>query len=505
MDLPGGPKSGELAETPILDVVRSIHVAGGSGTLEIDAAGQKRRLFFRSGQLFLAASHPLARKLGNLVERLRVQEDGKANVVPTVEQTEARKQVLEIVQRMAQVVADWREGSYSFDGSESALPAELVGPLPTSRLVMEGATIGLTESALVDRLGGPAARLVSVRPREGTDALGWTPEELFLAERLSQPMTVEAILSESPVSRLETLVRLVQLKAALRVRIFGRSDSGSRATGSLESEMAKKLYERFERDVREVPLKLPVDAYRARIADLLGRLGGMNAYELLGIEASASSEVVQAKYEELARLSHPVNEKNYGLEGLSQVLEMLFERATQSFLTLSEPERRRRYNEAQEIEIRGSTVTGAQRDVERTALARQHYEQGLSLAARGDFHFAIELLQLAVKVDRKAEYLLALARLQAKNPNWAKRAIETCRAALEIDPHSADARFQLGELYEQGADFGRARAQYTAAVRENPNHLQALAKLRELQESQDARKATGGGLFDRLFGRRDEG
>ncbi|MEZ5313017.1 MAG: hypothetical protein R2862_04850 [Thermoanaerobaculia bacterium] len=154
-----------------------------------------------------------------------------------------------------------------------------------------------------------------MRPREGTDALGWTPEELFLAERLSQPMTVDAILSESPVSRLETLVRLVQLKSALRVRIFGRSDSGARATGSLESEMAKKLYERFERDVREVPLKLPVDAYRARIADLLGRLGGMNAYELLGIEASASAEVVQAKYEELARLSHPVNEKNYGLEG----------------------------------------------------------------------------------------------------------------------------------------------------------------------------------------------
>ncbi|MEZ5313018.1 MAG: tetratricopeptide repeat protein [Thermoanaerobaculia bacterium] len=108
-------------------------------------------------------------------------------------------------------------------------------------------------------------------------------------------------------------------------------------------------------------------------------------------------------------------------------------------------------------------------------------------------------------MDRKAEYLLALARLQAKNPNWAKRAIETCRAALEIDPHSADARFQLGELYEQSADFGRARAQYTAAVRENPNHLQALAKLRELKDSQEARKVTGGGLFDRLFGRRDEG
>ncbi|MEZ5313016.1 MAG: DUF4388 domain-containing protein [Thermoanaerobaculia bacterium] len=138
MDLPGGPKSGELAETPILDVVRSIHVAGGSGTLEIDVAGQKRRLFFRSGQLFLAASHPLARRLGELVGTCGPRRMGRRRSFPRWSRPKLGSRSSEIVQRMAQVVADWREGSYAFDGSESALPAELVGPLPTSRLVMEG-------------------------------------------------------------------------------------------------------------------------------------------------------------------------------------------------------------------------------------------------------------------------------------------------------------------------------------------------------------------------------
>ena len=476
--------------------------ARGTGTLEVEVVGQKRRLFFRDGGLFLAGSHPLARRLGELVEKLARSPAGGAAAPRSAADVEARNQCADLVQRMASVISEWRQGRYRFDGDAAGLPPELVGPLPTQRLVMIGSTLGVEEAVLLTRLGGLRAQLVAGEPDSEPDALGLEPEEVFLLERLGQAMELEKLLAESPVSRHETLERLVQLKIAGRVRSIGREESGAKAVPSLDSVLVERLSQRFDRDLREEPLVMSVEEFRRRITDLFGRLGGMNAYELLDVEPAATSELVQARYEELARVVHPANEAAFGLSGLEPMLAMLFERATQAYLTLSDPERRRRYNEAQAIDVGASAVTGAQREEEQRTLARQHYEHALALAARGDFHFAVELLELAAKTDRKAEYLLALSRIQAKNPKWANRAIESCRAALELDPHNADVRYQLGELYEAAGDLNRARAQYTAAARENPNHAQAAAKMRGLAGTKPERKPTGG-LFERLFGRRE--
>jgi tetratricopeptide (TPR) repeat protein len=169
---------------------------------------------------------------------------------------------------------------------------------------------------------------------------------------------------------------------------------------------------------------------------------------------------------------------------------------------LSDPERRRRYNESQAIDLASSKVTGAQRDEEAKELARQHFEQAQGLVARGDFHFAVELLQLAAGLDRRAEYLLALARVQSKNPKWLTRAVDSCRAALELEPHNAEVRFQLGEIYEQLGQSERARAQFTAAAREDPGHVQANAKMRSYG-AKTPRQEEDSGLFSRIFRRRD--
>jgi len=210
---------------------------------------------------------------------------------------------------------------------------------------------------------------------------------------------------------------------------------------------------------------------------------------------------VQARYEDLARLVHPANESAYGLAGLKPMLEMLFDRATQAYFNLADPERRRRYNETHAIDIGGGAVTGPRREEEQRELARRYFDQALVMSSRGEFHFALELLELATKTDRKVEYFLALARIQAKNPKWSGRAVVSCRAALELDPHNADIRYQLGEIYEAAGDLPRARAQFQAAARENPQHVQAAAKLRTIDSANpDARG--GAGLFDRLFGRR---
>ncbi len=496
--------AGSLAESSAAEVLRDLHFSRATGALEIDAGGQKRRLYLRDGNLYLAGSHPLARRLGEVVVRLRTDRhrDASHAAVGAVS-AEAHRQCADLVQRMAAVISEWRQGSFQFQADPGALPTDLVGPLPTKRLLMTGATYSTGEEELARRLGGLEAQLVaSARVDGDTDDLGLTPEESFLLERLRQPMRLDQLLEESPVSRLEALRRLVQLRSVRLLRILGREESGPSTEEALDALMMQRFDERFARDLADRPLELAAEDLKRRTAGLLARLGGMDAYELLGLDPSASTDLVQASYEALARQVHPSNATRFGLPGMEPMLRMLFERATQSYLVLSEPDRRRRYNESQGISVAAARVSGSQREAEERSLGRQHFERALALAARGEFHFAIELLQLAAKIDPRAEYFLALARLQAKNPNWVRRAIDSCRAALEIDANHADVRFFLGELFEQIGELERARVQYSAAAREDPANTQAATKAKELAPQRDASRRSGG-LFDRIFRRPD--
>ena len=51
--------------------------------------------------------------------------------------------------------------------------------------------------------------------------------------------------------------------------------------------------------------------------------------------------------------------------------------------------------------------------------------------------------------------------------------------------------------------YGRDNWQFTAAAREDPNHLQANAKMRSLNAAKAPRPEAEGGLFGRIFRRRD--
>lgn len=491
---------GDLRERSILEILQELHWKKATGVLEIDGGEHKRRLFLRDGSLYLAGTHPLARRLGELVQALSDRSN------PAVA-AEARKRCLELVERMARVIGEWRIGLFHFVADPSGLATDLVGPLPTRRLLMLGSTAGLTPAELTARLGGERVHLVAVhegdQPEDQGDLLGFAPEEQFLLERLRQPMTLSAIVAESPIDREMTQQRLVQLLGARRVRVLERADPTAAPAPVQDGAIVQSLSNRFARNLREEPLELSQEVFKARVAELFAGLGVMNFYELLDVDPTSPAEEVQSKYEALARRVHPANEAAYGLTGLKAMLELLFERATQAFLVLSNPERRRQYNQAESIDLSASPVTGVERKVESQDLARKYFEQAETLVARGDFHYAIELLQMAAKLDRRADYLLALARVELKNPKWLPRAVDSCRAALEADPHSAEARYLLGEIFESQGDLERARAQFTAAVREDPNHLQATAKVRLLSATKQARPEAESGLFGRIFRRRD--
>ena len=247
------------------------------------------------------------------------------------------------------------------------------------------------------------------------------------------------------------------------------------------------------------------EEFRSRVAELFARVGAMNFYELLEVDPAASAEQIQTRYEALARLVHPANESAFGLTGLKPMLAMLFDRATQAYLALSDPERRRLYNQSQAIDLSTAKVTGAEREVESKELARKYFEQSQAQVARGDFHYAVELLQLAVSLDRRSEYLLALARVELRNPKWLERAADSCRAALEVDPQNAEVRFVLGEVYELLGDIGpgprRSSPPRRAPIRRTCRRMPSCGTS---PASKPAQPEGEGGLFSRIFRKRDE-
>ena len=97
-----------------------------------------------------------------------------------------------------------------------------------------------------------------------------------------------------------------------------------------DAALLQSLAKRFERTLNEEPLELSPRSVQARVAELFAGMGAMNFYELLDVDTSSTVEVVQAKYEALARQVHPANEAAYGLTGLKAMLALLFERATQA-------------------------------------------------------------------------------------------------------------------------------------------------------------------------------
>lgn len=233
----------------------------------------------------------------------------------------------------------------------------------------------------------------------------------------------------------------------------------------LPDEVLRLLRDRIGRSLDERPVRLDAVAHRQRLAELLARLGGASFYELLGVDIAASPEEVHAAYEEMARLVHPRHAARVGLAERQATLDLLFERATRAYLTLSLPERRKHYD-AEMLPTAGrprsaeaDRAAAPERAREQHNLARQYYERAAQLGQAGDSHAAIELLELAIHAESRPEYYHLLGDLQAKNRFWLADAAASYRRAQQLgakDPAVAAALQAVEERLANPAEDDEA-------------------------------------------------
>jgi curved DNA-binding protein CbpA len=189
--------------------------------------------------------------------------------------------------------------------------------------------------------------------------------------------------------------------------------------GLFSSRIAVSLVER--------PVELAAPMHRERVAALLRQVGEGSLYDLLGVEMVSPALKVYEGYERTARLVHPDNAQRLDLVGREGVLEVLFERVTEAYLTLSNPERRKRYDREQP-----GALLPAPAAVPRADEAQRLYDRARGLAASEQLHAAIELLREAVRTTPKPDYLSLLGLLEAKNPRWLHHAEEHLRRAIAL-------------------------------------------------------------------------
>lgn len=467
-------------------LVARVHHERRSGVVEVAMAEGVRRLVVREGELFLPSDHPLAGALAPLLPLWP----------PRPENAGAAPQVRGLMARIAFLVGSW-EGEARFSEGGAA-DGEMVGPLPTRMLLMEWAA-ARPAADLVAELGGEEMELVAVDPADEPTALAarlLDPHASVLLSRLSRSTPLGDLVRQAGGGRARVLADLARLHAARLVRAQAplAATAAPAALGrAVSPDVLRRYAERVGRDLAQRPLALDAGSHRSRLADLLARSAGATPYELLGVGVQASGEDVHVAYERLARLAHPSHAERLGIAAGDRPLWLLFEQATAAYLTLSQPDRRRRYDAEAPA---ADDAPAPKRGDEARQLARSYYERAEALIDAEDFHFAIELLKQAVSSHPRPEYYVLLGRAQAKNPNWLRHAVDSYRRALDLGAEDGRIAVALGRLCEEMEQLDEAERHYRSALARDPHDTDARAGLARLTGG-ERRPGALAGLFGR--------
>lgn len=466
------------ADRGLLDGVLRAHLELASGTLEFEVAGRSRRLHFAGGELHLSTDSPFAAAVRELGDSASAERWAPL-LARLVEAYLAAGAVHGLVWRAA-----------------TATPAGAVGPLPTEALLRRAFASVAATPAPVGELVADAGE----HDRAGAPSC-WTHEESWVLERLRRPQRYAELRRDCPFPEPQLRAVLAGLTAVGRLRDPQRAPSAPHDSGLLR--LNELLAARIGASLREHPLGLLDDALRRRLEALQRSADSLSHYELLGVATDADDGAIQAAFETLARLVHPVHAERASLGFPRAALGRLFERAVAAYRTLGDPALRASYDDSHGISRPVGEAPAPERHAEVEQMARHEFDRAGFEELNGDLHTALTLYERAVELAPRVEYLLALARLEAKNPAWTSRALATCRRALELAPASAEACCVAGELYERAGEPERAAGYYQVAASQRPPYPAAQAALRRLAArgigGPSARD--GGGPLGRLFRR----
>ena len=486
MAYPSTTKKESEVRGTLVEILRRGFLEGLTGRLEWQG-GRHRGVFLRDGQIYLDRDDAWAERLAPIIRKA-------ADMDRPNDDAEVRRAAEWLAQELT---ADGHGSSAAELNTEGLGGVELTGPVPTMSVLLEAAVHGCDERQLIARLGGETARLSTDSSTPAMAQLsGLDPDMARMFAQLENPASLGELIRGMGSGRLAALRGLARLWSV------GLVAAKKPAQDDGESEfVTPKILQRFEERVasslEDEPVALDVETHRDFVVDCYEHLHERNHYELLTLELGSGDAEVMKAFQGFARRVHPSHAERLGMVGRAEVLRVLFERAVEAYLVLSDPPRRSSYNTIQGLQTH-VMVDRSQRQEEKQRMARSNYMQSLNALAQMDYSQAVELLKEASRLDPQVKYLKALAGAQAKNPKWRRHAVESYKEAAKLGPDDAAVHLGLAQVLEAENRLDEARDAYQACLDLMPDNPAAQAGLQRL----GGRAKSAGGLRSALGRRR---
>jgi curved DNA-binding protein CbpA len=194
-------------------------------------------------------------------------------------------------------------------------------------------------------------------------------------------------------------------------------------------------------------------------------------YQVLRVWPTASEEAIKKAYFSLAKLHHPdVAGKGVGEEKEDSID---FKMINEAYAILSDPGKRREFDELLKRRSGGKAATAAKPAADRRS-AQLAYEQARTAMRHNRYDKAAVLLKSAIKYDdTNAAYFswygFALGALKTR----LHEARDVCKKALELEFYNADYHANLGYVYYQAGLKSTATECFKEALKWDPDHALA--------------------------------
>lgn len=178
-------------------------------------------------------------------------------------------------------------------------------------------------------------------------------------------------------------------------------------------------------------------------------------YTILGVPKNATSKQIRERFLKLARDKHP---DRFAEEEKADA-EIAFQQITQAYNILHDPNRRRQYDEDQDLSSKSPT-----QDVT-TQAARVYLRRGIEAFKGKRYQEAATNLEQATQEDSSdPQAWFFLAQVYAQRTSLLSRALAAAAKACELDSSNAEYLKLAGDLAAMGGMTTRAAKYYRDAL-----------------------------------------
>lgn len=207
-------------------------------------------------------------------------------------------------------------------------------------------------------------------------------------------------------------------------------------------------------------------------------------YRRLGIETTAGPDQVKRAFAEQARRFHPDRASEPHLHFLRRELAEIYHCLEEAAEALASPAERAAYDrKLQDKRTLTDDPFASEkgREEARRQIVVANIRKADELAKRGDLGGAVTLLEQAVRFRPEPSTLVALARLQLRNPMWINRALDHLRHAVAMEPQYTEAWLEMARFWAHRSQAARCRECTEKILAYDPHHVEARELLRDLK------------------------